>query len=111
MEKHRERYRSGAARRAENDAHSAAQAAMAGFVRFRAAAVQPTPPGGSARLPHPGTGVGGPEARDDQAPQGARRGPGWRRPLATATTFGRPADRRYPADPGMAGRRALRHGP
>ena len=65
-----------------------------------------------AGLPHPGTGLWRAEAGDGGAAGGARRAAAT---AATASRRGRrdverPADRRHAADPGVAGRRALRHG-
>ena len=77
----------------------------------RAAALQPALPRKPARLPHPGTGLRRAEARDAGAAGGARPSNSTAAIATRRRQRGQgPADRRHPADPRMAGRRALRHG-
>ena len=103
-------HRAAAARRAEDHRHAGPEAAVARSVRRRAAPVQPPLPGKPAGLPHPGTGLWRAEAGDDRAARSAGRAAGRRQPGAAAHPPRRQADRRHPADPRMAGRRAQRDG-
>ena len=77
-----------------------AEAAMARPLRDRAAALQPPLPRKPARLPHPGTGLWRPEARDDRS--------AWRR-SARHLDGGDPARRRRAGnDRPIAGTRLIR---